>query len=77
MKYEYMRLLDPVNNGIIVREDAEKQYQYHNGKWVPTSIMLGYYNPDSLYYDRYEDIDEETANRLIAESEKNNGSDIR
>jgi len=63
---EYFILLDPKNNGKIVKADGRIQYQFIPGEgWVRSGILLEYQIPESPLYDLYKQITEKKALNLI------------
>lgn len=65
---KYYLLTDNDRRGTIVRTQGRIHHRYDNAKgWVRSGVLLEYFNDDSPYYDLYNEITEEEANKLIAE----------
>lgn len=52
--------------GKVVKNDGQKNYIYKPEKgWVRSGIMSHYFLPFGIYFEQYEEITEEEANKLI------------
>ncbi len=66
-KYEYVTLIDNRRRGTVVKCNGRLQYEYKNGEWVRSGVLMEYFNDESPYYDLYKEISEEEAMKMIAE----------
>ncbi len=68
----FYKLKDDVNAGDVVRAEGRKHYTYSFGayRWVRTTMMMSYMNPDSPLYGKYEEISEDEAQSLVVEKGK-------
>lgn len=57
----YIELTDRAHEGEIVKLCDDKCYEFVNGIWVESSIMFGYFWPDSPDFEMYREIPEEEA----------------
>ncbi len=62
---EYIVLTDNKHDGTIVKLCGCKHYLYVNGEWIRTGIMTEYFCDESPYYDSYEEITYEEAEKLM------------
>lgn len=60
-------LTDPVRGGDIIRAEGRKHYAYSFGvcRWVRTTVMLAYMNPDSPLYGQYREVTEQEAQERV------------
>lgn len=63
----YLRLTDYDNRGTIVKQEGRKFYGIENGAWKRRGLSIGYFYPDAPEFECYEIINEEEANKLIAD----------
>ena len=61
----YVVLTDNKNDGTVVKLCGRKHYVYVNGEWIRSGIMTKYFCDESPYYDSYEEITYEEAEKLI------------
>ena len=63
----FYKLTDPIRNGDIIRAEGRKHYSYSFGicRWVRTTVMMAYMNPDSSLYGKYEEVSEQEAQELV------------
>ena len=61
----YLRLTDYDNLNTIIKQIGRKFYGYKNGSWKRRGLSLGYFHPDALEFECYEEITEDEAMRLI------------
>lgn len=62
----YYRLLDSAHANIVVRAEGRSQQEYVDGVgWVESGIMMKYFCDEDPLYDKYEEIPEEYALRII------------
>lgn len=63
----FYKLTDPLRSGDVIRAEGRKQYAYSFGpcRWVRTTVMMDYMNPDSPLYGKYEEIPAEEAQELL------------
>ena len=59
--------MDHINKDEVIKKENSIQYRYIFGeeKWFPTYMLSEYDYPDSIFYDMYEEIDENEAFDLI------------
>lgn len=60
-------LTDPIRNGDIIRAEGRKHYAYSFGvcRWVRTTVMLSYMNPNSPLYGQYCEVSEKEAQERV------------
>lgn len=63
----FFELTDPVRSGDIIRAEGRKHYAYSFGpcRWVRTTVMMSYMNPDSPLYGKYREVSEAEARDLV------------
>lgn len=63
----FYKLTDPIRSGDIIRAEGRKHYSYSFGvcRWVRTTVMMAYMNPDSPLYGMYEQVSEQEAQELV------------
>lgn len=63
----FYELTDPVRSGDIIRAEGRKHYAYSFGpcRWVRTTVMMAYMNPDSPLYGKYREVSEGEARDLV------------
>lgn len=61
--YEYIKLLDEINYGMIIKAEGRKQYRFIFGlnEWKRTGILLEYYTEESDKYEKLIEVSEEEA----------------
>ena len=66
---KFYELTDAVRSGDIIRAEGRKHYAYSFGpcRWVRTTVMMAYMNPDSPLYGKYKEVSEERARELVLE----------
>lgn len=64
---KYVKLLDKHNLNEVLKIEEHNQYRFIFGidQWKRTGILLQYQNPESEYYEKYQEITEESALELI------------
>ncbi|MHB8063520.1 MAG: hypothetical protein ACYDG2_12965 [Ruminiclostridium sp.] len=62
---KYIKLLDPEHSGTIVKSLGRESFIYKNKQWIRSGILTHYFFPESDLYDRYDEISEEEALKLI------------
>ncbi len=55
---QYVELTDRRHRGELVRREGRKCYEFEEGKWVESTIMIGYLWPDSPEFGMYKEISE-------------------
>ncbi len=60
-------LTDPIRGGDIIRAEGRKHYAYSFGvcRWVRTTVMLSYMNPESPLYGQYREVPEQEAQERV------------
>ena len=66
---KYYKLTDKLNNGDIVRSVDGEFFVFTAGpnEWIPTGMMVGYFWPDDVRYEKYAIISEKKAMELAEE----------
>lgn len=67
----YYKLEDPKNRDTVVKADGYMQYEYENGTWVRSGILLHYQTEGSPFYDLYTEISESEAMQIVKQSTSN------
>ena len=60
-------LTDSIRGGDIIRAEGRKHYAYSFGvcRWVRTTVMLSYMNPESPLYGQYREVPEQEAQERV------------
>lgn len=66
---KYVKLLDKLHKGLILKIDGRRQYTYSFGPdaWIETALYTFYTWPESDLYDQYEEVTEVEAIACLAE----------